>query len=956
MHAEINTTALFKRLDSRPELQAKALELRHTVGAYLRGVDVTFSHFTSHAIDHSDEIVRQLSRMLFSNPEDQESISVDLNSAETYLLLISIYLHDVGMVVTEREKYAILNSAEWKAFREDDTSEDDLSKLELGLGVSGGTDQALFVQALEQKLLLASFFRARHANRASGAINGALRVQEDFLFNDPSAASTVSAICVGHGVARSELGSSGNYPTRRDLFDDAVNVRLLAILVRIGDLLDMRSERACPLMYSVVSPLPPSSEAHWSQYRRILSRVTSPARIELIAECETANEHRLLLDWCTWLAEEVAAAPGLLAGGQRHSGWNVPRASVGGPPATIQIKRAPNARYRAEDWKFQFDENEIVVRLVRDVHRGRFGFMQELLQNALDTSRARALLGADPGVTRPEDLSAETRSKYPVSVDLTVENDQVTTVSVGDFGLGMTSDIVRNYFLQIGRSWYRSSDFSRLFSFNPTSRFGIGFLSVFAVSDDVRVTTRWHESEANQALSMTLPGPKNHLLFEDSDRTEPGTDVTVHLRKPYPLDALIDFLQTTCVANEFDVIVTMGPEAGVKELRLPLPATDPSKFMLNVGTFTEPKTLKLHEVCSLTDGVSGGLSFFKIVAESGVEDWSLPETDIENLIRSRNPLAEIPELDPAWTAINGLRPETGRTWFPHAKTATWHFDVRTASAAGEAGLDRGHQSAQLPWNKGELGTALNSHLAATPNKFPYVAHLQERFRALDPDWASSVPVFMTLDGSPLSMANTERGGVLIAMAADINVWTDKPVAKKSKHELLEALQTYAHDQGEKRPIVLSGDLGFMTYSNLQRLSGRVVGDIVEIQGNLILLEVGAYAPTLERENKVWLDGHASSELVRFTDAMSIALVNRTHPLSAEILSISDVNKSARERLLKALRSPLYDDELGRELEAVGTALDNERLLAYAEAVKRESDSTQTYRVLATSQIFRLPRL
>lgn len=932
MYAPINTTALFVRLKDRPELQAKALELRDRVATYLRGVDASFSHFTSHAVDHSDQIVRELSAMLFDDQNDQATISVDLNHTETYMLIQAIYLHDVGMVVTDKEKYEILKSEAWRQFTLNNEVIGDVEKLKVDLGAALVADQDLFVAALEQKLQLSDFFRTRHADRARGAINGALRVVEDFLASDPSAGSTITAICVGHGLSSNELTSEASYPTRRDHFGEPVNVRLLTILVRLGDLLDMRSERACPLMYSIVSPLPRSSEVHWAQYDRIVSRVTSPSQIALTAECESAEEHRLLLDWCTWLAAETAAAPRLLGGGARHARWIAPNATVGDSHSTIQILRAPGARYRAEDWKFQFDENEIVLRLVRDVHRGNFGFLRELIQNALDTTRARALLESTATHSEPHLLTPELRSKYPISIILSVSEEGVESITVADRGLGMTTDIVKNYFLQIGRSWYRSTEFARDFSFNATSQFGIGFLSVFAVSDDVEVDTRWHGDPPESALSMKLPGPKNHLLFEDAFREEPGTTVMVRLREPAQLQALLEFLELTCLANEFDIVVTSDPQERLPECHFPQDRTNSS----DVQFALENSTLSIHKIASSTEGVYGHLGFLICTSsEAGQEDWSLTDAEVDAMVTKSNPLAEFPTLERSWVALNGLSSSELPGWYGRSQSVRWEFDVRLPNSAGEAGLDREQIGLRIPWSSSELSTALDEHLSDSVRDFPYVARLQERFKGLEPGWAQAVPIFETLDGDLISVNDTRAGAVFLALHVyeGYRYAMNQEREGADKKERLAALRRYQFDDQEKRTIVLSGRTGYMSLSNIEEISSRMTGLIREVSSDLLLVEISAKRTTVGLSDLRMLTGKADSDLVRFTFGLAKAVVNTTHPLVSAILEVPDKHKAARARLLMSLRSPAYDRDLKKELAAVGAALDSPVLLRYADLLR-----------------------
>lgn len=127
-------------------------------------------------------------------------------------------------------------------------------------------------------------------------------------FGDPELLQAIVNTCVAHGLTLSEICHSSTYPDRCDIKGQKVNLLFLAILLRIGDLLDMRYERACPLLLSAASPLPPDSYAQWTKYHAIKRHLTAHDKIEVIAECDTQDEHRFLQDWCQWLDNEIHEA------------------------------------------------------------------------------------------------------------------------------------------------------------------------------------------------------------------------------------------------------------------------------------------------------------------------------------------------------------------------------------------------------------------------------------------------------------------------------------------------------------------------------------------------------------------------------------------------------------------------------------------------------------------------
>ncbi len=433
---------------------------------------------------------------------------------------------------------------------------------------SGNVDATIrnFLADLETRFLVAEFVRRTHHLRSALFLSQHETALGRFAFGDPILSHTIGNVCIAHGLSREALLDRQQYPERCDIRGDVVNVRFCALLLRLGDLLDLRTDRACPLLLASGCPLPHDSLAHWTQYQRITHRLTAPDVIELRASCEHQSEHRLLQDWCHWLVEELQGAAVLMSRSARHSNWIPPRVSMNGPDSTIEIRPSSTATYRPVRWIFEIDHDTILDRLATDLYGGPLGFLRELIQNSLDANRARMYADLDgDGHTIPlipSRASEDVRARYPVQVslktgtapsDLSGEQEPFWDISCEDCGIGMDENSVHSYLLQIGRSFYTSPAFLRTARFVPTSRFGVGFLSVFSVSNHITIDTLKMSAPVDQSLHLTLTGPRNYLLVDQGTRTGPGTNVTVRLKAPVTDEQLIQTVRSWCKRVEFPV-------------------------------------------------------------------------------------------------------------------------------------------------------------------------------------------------------------------------------------------------------------------------------------------------------------------------------------------------------------------------------------------------------------------
>ena len=144
------------------------------------------------------------------------------------------------MVVSDKEKGEILGSPDWKEWTESGGGALRWREIQDFRRGDSPSDEGIrnFLADIQTRYLIAEFVRRTHHLRAVDLI---VRHQSEFAtfaLGDPILLKTVSDVCAAHGLRQHELEDKDRYPERRDIQGDTVNVRFLAILLRLGDLLD----------------------------------------------------------------------------------------------------------------------------------------------------------------------------------------------------------------------------------------------------------------------------------------------------------------------------------------------------------------------------------------------------------------------------------------------------------------------------------------------------------------------------------------------------------------------------------------------------------------------------------------------------------------------------------------------------------------------------------------------
>lgn len=415
-----------------------------------------------------------------------------------------------------------------------------------------------------------------------------------------------------------------------------------------------------------------------------------------------------------------------MARSARHRGWAVPQAELTGPEATIHIRPSRRAKYLPLEWRFELDQEVVFNLLIRDVYTSKNVFIRELLQNAFDASRCQIYLDMTrDGEQCPEypyQVSEERRRRYPVRIsvierlvpnELSGRKETRQFVVVEDQGIGMDKEIIQKYFLQVGRSFYVTDEFQRNFRFVPTSRFGVGFLSVFAVSDRVIVETYKPTSHAQDGPTrLTLTGPKNYLLTERGDRRMTGTKIEVTLSEPLQQGELTELVSNWCRRVEFPILVDdLGKTTAITAEQL-------ASFLREEPDLDDAEasfTIRCFPIAA--PGISGEIYIFSHAFAKGESwvDWNWAK----HSYLEQNPRASIPPVPESLTCLHGIR--VSKTRRTEGTNFAIRLDIRRehqpTTLARERLRDkeaRGWPLDYLPEVVNRLGEILSEHMATTP--------------------------------------------------------------------------------------------------------------------------------------------------------------------------------------------------------------------------------------------------
>jgi hypothetical protein len=537
------------------QLHGLILNIADAAGPLLSRVSHTFSQYTEHDIGHCRNLLDLCGR--FIPPATLEQ----LNAVELALLISAILLHDFGMFVSEDEKITALESPEFGEYIGADTERQeaiDRARLE---GRSWDADYL-------RDAALAEYFRRVHPERAADNIHR--HIEFPLTFREMDLSRDIARLSESHGWAvhepldlRHPEKVVRELPVQQPIYGIPVNLQYLACCLRLADIMDFDRSRTPVSVFKAMHFSEDRSRAEWNKHLQITGWQITPKEAMYVAECTRPAFYVSVMEFLSFVEREIQNCKRLLSQAPEPFGRYRLELSPLVDRSRIQMQ---DRSYLAGGYRFELDDERIMALLMdRSLYADPSLFIRELLQNSADACRFRA------------SLAAEAESRYRPRIVVTdQEIDGIRRISVQDNGIGMSLEVLLNYFLRVGRSFYRSRDFlaarSRLagagIELDATSSFGIGILSCFMVCDNFTVETyrRGHkplvvtvEGATKYFVIQQLPEPErpdfeSQMETDEGPPHQPGTRLTLSITKVKDFD-VVSVIESTAVNLEYEVTV-----------------------------------------------------------------------------------------------------------------------------------------------------------------------------------------------------------------------------------------------------------------------------------------------------------------------------------------------------------------------------------------------------------------
>lgn len=198
--------------------------------------------------------------------------------------------------------------------------------------------------------------------------------------------------------------------------------------------------------------------------------------------------------------------------------------------------------YIFDNIEFKIDYKSILTLLMGEkLYNSPEIALRELLQNSIDAINFRKRLQ---------------KESFEPKIEINFDGQ---TLAISDNGIGMDEYIFKKYFLNVGKSFYKSKDASSLVTdYDSISEFGIGVLSSFMVADSIEIESKKFSEDTNNPhapICIEVPTAYGYMIKKKSFKQQVGTKITLKLKENHPFKSITELISKISPFVNYNITV-----------------------------------------------------------------------------------------------------------------------------------------------------------------------------------------------------------------------------------------------------------------------------------------------------------------------------------------------------------------------------------------------------------------
>lgn len=563
----------------------------------LIGRDNIFNEYTKHDISHIDVMLNSLEWII---PEETKGI---MTYSDWLILTLSIYFHDLGMLVT-KDEFSQREKTDFTKYKH--------SSLNGDYGESYKEKISKIKHSEQEQFLYQEYVRQTHAERIKYWILGESNsiypndlevvneIQNLISGLDNLFKEDLALLCESHNL--SDLDDLSKYRTEQPYGSEKnskVNLHYCALILRTADLLHITSDRTPSIELRLINPKDPVSQLEWAKQGAVKSVRPKPkedkdGNIDRSMQMDEFEIHALfkddhgffgLISYLEYAKKELAQSYKLNEIANKKCDLN-----FSFPWKTIDDSKIQTKDFDKEQLEFVLDQTKILDLLVgHTLYNDSSVVLRELSQNAIDASR----------LMKYELKKNNNLNTYEPEVKIEW-NKSNRILSFTDNGTGMTLEIIKNHLMKVGSSRYQDEKFKKEYpDFASISRFGIGLLTCFLIADDIDILTNSCDSDKAILIKIRKVHGKYLLKYLSKDTLKEdikrhGTKINLHVRSDVKLNNIESDLEKWMLFPACKLIYSDGISS--KKIGYSSPKEFLTEHLEKLGYKVDDKSIKVKEI------------------------------------------------------------------------------------------------------------------------------------------------------------------------------------------------------------------------------------------------------------------------------------------------------------------------------------------------------------------------